>query len=269
MECFPVVRGKRLPEVYHFGFNGAEFEVFLNPIYWIKFVETSGDGTHYALSQGPTYISPRSEGGTFGQHGCATASRTLDGYVCIKVPAFLENPDDEDQLVSMRELGRTLSSILFILQHLLHEADGHNDNAGQGLPQLFVVVTFISHRQEFHSAGLEISLSPLARKYLEEMGDNIPLREAMQSMEEHYLKSSRLKTRLFITAMDVHLREYGVLHLHTVGNCACLGTIPRDFGNEGYCLSSHNVDTVYQQFNLLVGIASVWQMVRDGLRGKM
>lgn len=273
MEFFPLVRGKRLPEVYHLGFSGTHFQVFLPLVYWLKFVNLTGAETHYASRHGQEYIHPSIFGGSFGEHGCARVSKSLDGLVCVEVPAFVDRSNTMEYAVQMRDLGSTLANIFFALEHLLHKEDEQNVEVKQESPsQLFVVETFLSREPtQFHGAGLELSLSPLARKYLESLGNGVLLNDAVVSMGEHYCDLSTSddgKTRLFRGSMEVRIRTNGVLHMHTVGNCACLGTMPRDFGDKGYCLSSHNVDTVSQQFNLLVGIASVWQMVREGLRAK-
>ncbi|MFZ2831984.1 MAG: hypothetical protein WAZ40_02430 [Minisyncoccia bacterium] len=272
MEFYPLVRGDQLPEVYHLGFNGTYFEILLNPTYWVQFVEICGEGTHFASNQGEKYTPPHINGGSFEQHGCASASNTLEGFTCIRIPAFLENQDNEEAGVSLRVLGHSLSNVLFVLQCILGKANERKEQVKEGqLTQLFVLQTYVADGQHFHGAGLELSLSPRARKYLEQMGEGVRLDDALDSMSEHYSYSSTSKgadgkVRLFRTAMDVRIRTNGVLHMHTVGNCACLGTMPKDFGDQGCSLSSHNVDMVSQQFNLLVGIASIWQMVREGLR---
>lgn len=269
MEFFPAVHGKKLPEVYHFGFSGTHFQVFLPFAYWSQFVDLAGKSTHYALKQSQAYIPPIISGEAFGQHGCANASKTLDGSVCIEIPTFSEKTDDENQRVSLRDFGHTLSGILFILQYLLYRADERKEKAKQGISQLFVLETAMARESGFHSAGLGLSVSPLARRYLEKLGKDIVFDRAVKGMEDHLYSGRKELTRSFHGDFAVRLREYGVLHMHTVGNCACLGTMPHHFGdNEGYYLSSHNVDTMFQQFNLLVGIAYVWQMVRDGVHAQ-
>lgn len=270
MEFHPLVEGKKLPEVYHFGYSGTHFQVFLNPIYWFKFVGLTEKGTYYAEHQGKDYVPPIVNGGSFGQHGMANASDTDNGFICIRVPAYIENPDDENQVVTMRTLGMTLQSILFLVNHLLHDVDKQEEEVVlQTAQQLFVVGTYVANKPgQPHGAGLDLSLSYLSRKYLKDKGDNIFIAGAVEQMEKHYHLQSKKIYKLHRGAIDVHIRTNGVLHMHTNGNCACLGAMPRNFGEMGCYLSSHNVDTVFQQFNLLVGIAYIWQMVREGLNNQ-
>lgn len=271
MEFYPLVRGVRLPEVYHLGFNGTHFEIYVDPIYWLQFVEAAGEGTDYAKSQGPAYVPPRQSGGSFGQYGCATVvSNTLEGFTCIQVPATEVISEDGEIVVSMRSLGHTLASIMFILMYLLNGAIKKDEEGERGAQQLFVLETFVSPRAEYHGAGLELSVSPRARKYLESLGSGYCIEEAIAAKRDHYLSedANRKEVVRFLFANDfmVGIKQYGTLDMKTMGNCACLGVMPRDFGEEGYCITSHNVDTVSQQFNLLVGIAYVWQMVRGCVR---
>ncbi len=268
---FPLVRGKKLPEVYHLGFSGMHFQIFVTLEYWLKFVNLTGVRTHYASRLGQEYVPPSIFGGSFGWYGCARVSKSLDGFVCIEVPAFVDESNAVEPVAQMRDLGGTFASILFILQNLLHEEDEQNVEAEQGSPaQLFVVETFLSQEpRHFHGAGLQLYVSTQARKYLESLGSNIDLERAIEAMKAHFFQphvEGQLHCKSWHGDFVVRLRDNGVLHMNTRGNCACLGTAPRDFGDRGCQLSSHNVDTVSQQFNLLVGIAFVWQMVREGLR---
>lgn len=271
MELFLLVPGKRLPEVYHLGFSGTHFQVFMPLEYWLKFVNLTGAETHYASHHGQGYVHPSIIGGSFGWYGCARVSKGLDGSVCIEVPSFVDEGNTAEHVVQIRDLGNTLAGIFFILNHLLREEDERNLEVQKGsCSQLFVVETFVAREPgQFHGAGLTLTVSTQARKYLEALGSNIELKMAMEEMKEHFYMpyvAGQLHRKPWRGDFVVRLCEHGVLHMNTRGNCACLGTAPRDFGDRGCCLSSHNVDTVSQQFNLLVGIASVWEMVRDGVR---
>ncbi len=104
MAFFPVVNGKKLPEIYHFGFNGTHFQVFLPFAYWSQFVDLAGKGAYYTSNQSQAYIPPVISGEAFGEHGCANASRALDGSACIEIRAFSEKTDDELNELFCREL---------------------------------------------------------------------------------------------------------------------------------------------------------------------
>lgn len=271
MEFHPLVQGRRLPEVYHLGFNGTHLQVFTPFAYWCKFVELTGSGTHFASSQSKEYVPPSLTTGSFGWYGCAGISRGLDGLVCISVPAFIDESNTVEHAVQVRDLGHTLANIFFILQQLLNEEGKQSVEMEQkSNTQLFVVETFVAREPgQFHGAGIGLSVSPSARKYLETLDRGMEFEMAIESMKSHFFMpytDEEIHRRSWHGDFVIRLRDNGVLHMNTQGNCACLGAMPRDFGDEGCYLSSHNVDTVRQQFNLLVGIASVWQMVRDGLR---
>jgi len=271
MEFHPLISGEVLPEVYHFGFNGTHFEIYLNPTYWFKFLEFAGSGTPFALAQEKEYVPPSILCRPFGQRGVATVSHTLEGFVCLEVPAFVKEQGEEKQAILMWELGHTISTILYVLENLLYSASERDWVVeGPWRAQLFVLETFIAinPEQHFHSAGLGLSLSPTARKYFEGMGDDVALAGAVEAMEDHYRKlyPSGNKIKLFRGAIRAGIRQHGVLGITTVGDCACIGAMPEQFGeNRGCYLHSHNVDTVAQQLNLLVGIAYIWQMVRSGV----
>lgn len=270
MQLYSLVDGKKLPEVYRFGFNGTHFEIFLKPTYWLQFVNFTEWGTEYALRQGEAYVPPVITGGPLGQDGCAFASKTFEGFTRIRVPAFVEKPDDENELVLMRTFAQTLSGILSVLQQLLFDADEQKEEPIYRLPQLFSLETYVASEPGHNSMGLDLSLSPFARKYLEHIGEGTVYYKAVEAMKEHYWKlhpTDKKSVELFPGAVMVCLRENGVLHINTVGESVCLGTIPENFGDERGChLCSNNVDTVSQQFNLLVGVAYVWSAVYDGFR---
>lgn len=270
MELYPLVDGVILPEVYHFSFSGTHFEIFLNPKYWVQFVEYTGAGTEYSTWQGESFVPPKLSGGDFGQRGCACASRNFEGFMCIKIPAFVTKLDYETSRDLMRTYAHTLSSILSALQQMLYESMEQVEPAIHRLPQLFCLNTHVGLATDLHSAGLDLSLSPLSRRYLEKVGDAVVYEDAIEAMEEHYWRihpGAEKEIGLFPGAVMVRITQNGVPHLHTVGECACLGAMPENFGDGRGChLHSHNVDSVYQQFNLLVGVAYIWQAVRDGLR---
>ncbi len=272
MEQYQLSNGARLPEVYSFGFSGTHFQIFLQEQYWLHFVEMAGEETYFASHQDPCYSPPGTNKASFGFQECAQITHTLDGSVCIQVPAFSTSTGDKQSL-DVRFYALTIQLILFVLRVIIDKVSKEKvENVS--CPQLFVVETYIgSPDQHFHAAGLELTLSSFARVFLEKMGTNVRLDGAMKAMLCHsnsFCQRETGSTSSYLKhSFSVYTRTNGVLHMNTEGNCACMGTMPRNFSeNEGCYLHSHNVDTIYQQFSLLVGIAYIWQMVRDGLKNK-
>jgi hypothetical protein len=268
MECYPLSRGDKIPRIYDFGFDGKCFQIILEEKYWIRFVEIAGKGTYFAQAQGSLFVTPASDKDFFGFQGFGKVTRLLTGNVCVEIPSFsLATGDDHAREIC--SYAETMRVVLIILRCILSEVNEKKIDHGNDL-QLFVLETYLGNYGDFHAAGLEITFSPSARVFLEKMGNNIRLDKAVQGMVDHHYKSypEESSSGSYLRhSFDARIRTNGVLHINTLGNCACLGTMPRDFDQtEGYRLASHNVDTIYQQFSLLVAIASVWQMLRDGLK---
>ena len=269
MEHYQLSRGEKIPEVYHFGFNGTHFQFFLQESYWKLFVEIAGEETYFALRQESSYLAPTTRTAIFGFQGCAKVNFTLDENVCIEVPSFLTSQDDQNSR-NVIHYAMTIKMILLILRFILDKVN-EEEKVAIFNSQLFTLETYLGPpEQHFHGAGLELTLSPSARVFLEKLGDNVCIDGARDSMSNHYNIFYGEKAIHSSSSMRysfrVNTRTNGILHLNTIGDCACIGAMPKDFTEvEGCHLHSHNVDTTYQQFNLLVGIAYIWQMVRNGL----
>ena len=153
-----------------------------------------------------------------------------------------------------------MDSLLRVISCVLSEYEKAGSLTKKAPYQLFDVGTMASE----NSRPIWLTVSSFARAYLEEMGEG-KLTEVVSAMEAHYQNMyNRSTSRCDFRA---EIRERGVLSFHTQGSCACLcGVNPGYVGDgEGYYLHSHNVDSLFRQFNILVGVASVWQMVRNGL----
>jgi hypothetical protein len=134
--------------------------------------------------------------------------------------------------------------------------------------QLFSLQTFYNPNGGFHSAGIYFAISPRAAQFLFNHSDKrIP--DAFEAMRMHHnSKFPNEKIEEWSTYLTATIREEGTLHYVTYGDCACLGTMPKVLKNEGYSLDSHNVDTSWQQLNLIIGLAATWKWVRDSLKYK-
>lgn len=269
MECYPLTAGRIYPELYHVGCTGAHLQIFLSRENWSRYVGTVGAGSPYAKKQDSSFVPPQRKGGSFGFGGYAEAHEVLDGMMCIEVPIFSEK-EDGGRTPEMEMCIRTISSILFVLSYFLFDLDQKpelNQPLPQGvLPQLFSLSIYLGEYSRPGSYGVELTVSPRARLYLGRVG-NTPLSRGARLMREHYehLYARVTDFRLDDSEFALGLRRENVLSFKTPGNCACLGVQPPGDPNAGYSLSSHNIDTSFQQTNLLVGIAFVWQMVRDGV----
>lgn len=265
----PVVEHYDLPEVYHLGFNGTHFEIALNPTYWDKFINFAGGGTPYAKKLGPEYFPPSIFGGKFGFHGCATVVNTPEGFSLIQVPALSE-PGEQNPASSLLSAGMTLSSILFVLNHFVLIASEAKEKAGHDeIPQLFTIRTQIGSDQGIYLLKLSLSASLLSIEYLTRIDSQFSFLDAIEEMEDHYTTQALREgnaVRLLPKAVACYFYNFGLLYMRTVGSEVTLEVDKEDFESNNCCFSSCNVDTISQQFNLLVGVASVWQLVRDGLR---
>lgn len=259
---FPAITcdGKKLPELYHFGYSGTHFQIILSCKGWQDFVAMVGEGTHYAEVQGSSFVPPSVCGKNFGFLECARTLQLDDESVCIEIPVV------SDVAANMRTYAETLEFILDILFVLLAESEDRKEIAETGYSQLFVLGTYVLEAGKIHGAPLALSVSNIARKYLENLGEGVRFLVAIQAMSQHahgFWKDTDIS---YSSNFNVQVRTRGVLGMFTSGDCACLGTAPENFSDqEGCYLTSHNVDTVFQQLNLLIGIAYVWQLVRNGV----
>jgi hypothetical protein len=267
MSFYPVEQGKAIPEIYHFSYDGSHFNIFLTKDLWFQFVQASCAETECAKNLGLNYQAPVFGGGNFGFFASAIAIKDSNGVVCIKIPAFVNTTSAKKRAVSMRNLGVCLSNIFYTLRYLLNKVSKDMPFSTSERSQLFVIETFVLPEPGFHSAGLNLTVSGSARQYFADMSKNTTLTDAISAMKNHYLAERLSSGRKSNVNCIVYIRKNGVIQMNTVGDCACLGALPREFEEkEGYTLESHNIDYVSQQFNLLVGIASLWQTVRTKLK---
>lgn len=269
MEHYQLKRGDIYPEFYHIGCTGTHLQIFLSKEGWSRYVDVSGSKGPYAENQGSSFTPPRHEGGNFGFSNSAEVNETLDGMMCIEVPIFSEKEDGE-RIAEMEASISTISSILFILTYILFDQEQtpvSDELLPKGvMPQLFCLSVYLGEYSRPGSYGINFTVSPRARLYLGKI-DGESLARGPRLMREHYERFYSPDASVHFSDFDfiLGLRRENVLTFKTLGNCACLGSSPPSDPKEGYSTSSHNVDTTYQQTNLLVGVAYVWQVVRDGI----
>lgn len=266
MEFLPVKKGG-FPELYHLGFDGIRFQLFLSDECWSRFVELTQKGTLYATKSGPSYVPPSKEGGSFGYTGCAEAQRAIDGTMCIEIPAISVLLDERGCTREMAIKVETLAHILVVFSILACEVDARHEEFSEDiLSQLFFVNTYRGSGVANGNWGLEVTVSPRARAVLRDVDSAVFARVTI-AMHKHFVDYHAFDPRgepgLGDFTCDVHA---GVIQLKTFGFCSCLGCEPPRCEDDGYYLSSHNVDNAAQQFNLLVGLAYLWQAVREKVK---
>lgn len=271
MEFHPMIRGKVYPEFYHIGFTGTHFQCFLSDEVWEYIVNLIGAGSRYAERQGIRFIPPAHGGGVWGFDSSGCTQRTLEGDLCVEVRAVCDTTRTDG--VRSGEMGISARTITTLFWGLYHFAFDLSEEYPDGvvlspgvLPQLFLPATYIADPMVPGGYGIEVTVSPQARKIL---ADHLTtdLTQGSHMMRRHMesIYGEDELTGFSDYDFSIFVRESGMLNFKTLGNCACLGGPPvRDVG-AGYCLSSHNVDTSHQQMNLLVGVVYVWQAVRETL----
>lgn len=264
MEFFPITSwGKPYREFYHLSYSDDEFKLCLYGEIWKAIVSLTKEGTHFASRHGSSFMPPAEKGGLWGFGGTSNADILSDEWVMVSVMSVPKLRGNHQ--VEITNSAKTLSLMLDLIMFYAH------DNAGQLIlendqnPQLFHMETIVA--EKLHGGSFDLSVSLQARKYLCRLGKSY-IDGARCSMFDHWKKFHLGKSNIKVSPswFDVHTRGRGLLHISTLGNCACLGTAPDSFSDEEGCyLTSHNVDTSYQQFNMIVAIAYIWQMVRSGL----
>ncbi|OHA84547.1 MAG: hypothetical protein A2408_03565 [Candidatus Yonathbacteria bacterium RIFOXYC1_FULL_52_10] len=252
MKTYDIVHGPATPEIYSLGFDGKCIQFFVDLATWNDIgsrLKQTGRRLDYV-----------------------TTSRTLDGSLAINVPVIPSIVWENGPWIELREYARTISTLERILGTLIYES---RDAPDTGEPyQLFHVNTYVGkpagkRHGQWHGGGIDLSVAHSARTHLEVHGGSIAWEEVLKSMQTHHaatFPSVAEEYRYGPASFKARVRERGLLHLHTIGNGVCLGANSDSFSDdEGCYLSGHNVDTVAQQFNLLVGIASVWQAVHKGM----
>ena len=264
MEFYPLMNNeKKIRELYYLSFTGTHFEFVVDQDDWRGIIERIGNGTPFALRQEADYIPP-SGNAPWGIEGCCTVNVLLNGRVSLTIPAVPAILDTEGPYAHIQPYARTIVIMTKVLSSMLYEISKDEDACVPVREQLFHTQTVLF--SGFHGASLDLTVSHTAAEYLASCGEEKECTPAVRAMRSHYhaLFLPDEELGYIRRGIDVVLRTKGLLHLNTVGDCACMGAIPQHHDDKGYYLSSHNVDGAHQQFNLLVGIASLWNMVREG-----
>ncbi|MHB8652196.1 MAG: hypothetical protein ACYC8S_03635 [Minisyncoccota bacterium] len=264
MECLAVTEGKGVRELYHLGFSGTHFQFIFSAKDWETVAEKlvqfgykvfSGAVEHSSSKGGDTSCEPR---------GYATISILLDSSVCLSIAAVSSSDNVSNSQQELRAGAHTISDFLAVLNGVLSR--DREECVDHEMRQLFHPNTFVG--EGFHGAALDLSVSFVARHFLERFEAGTQFDGAVSAMLKYYNALFPPTGDEYVgdlrRSFEARVREGGLLHFYTMGNCACLGAMPDKESDRGHYLSSHNVDNVWQQLSLLAAIASVWQMMRDG-----
>ncbi len=168
-----------------------------------------------------------------------------------------------------KEICSDLSNFLNILELIGRDEGGkHTAKKGEQI-QLFSLSTIHLDEPRLGGGYLSFSVSPEAARFLEQQsGRTIP--GVHEAMKAHHLgifpKDKEVRPLEFLGGLVGTIRNHGTLDFKTLGNCACMGAMPREATeDEGSFIDAHNVDSSWQQLSLIVGLATTWKWVRDEL----
>jgi hypothetical protein len=174
-----------------------------------------------------------------------------------KIPLIKNKKGKEANFVGVC---RTLGVLFMRLNHLFWARDEYpkdTSNLGDPLiPQLYHIDSGFGTGL-YHAASFDAYFAaPAVKIFADHSRETIP--SAQNAMLQHYIAGARNKheVKLMSSLFRARIRELGTLDYSTAGNCACFGAMPESYNLEhGLTLTSHNIDTAWQQFNLLVGLA--------------
>lgn len=247
-----------IQELYQLRCTDTHLEFIVREEDWSRIVILL---SQYRTEEGSKFTTPSLSGEPWGFNCCSTVG-CKNRRVTISVPTTLVSGNNKNPIVGLQASACTIEILTNVLFVLLCE---QQECEYGGASQLFHLDTCVG--EGLHGASFELTVSHRARLVLASMGEEYILKDAIERMHQHYAALyQNTSARNHKPDLDVYICQRGVIHMHTFGNCACLGTSPDSFEDEDGCtLSSHNVDTIVQQMNLLVGVASIWQTVQDSL----
>lgn len=255
MECLHISESKGIRELYYLDFDGTHLKFIMRQGVYLEILSLIK--SRYKILAARLFDMNLSD-----FFSCSEMVHIGEDLVSVNISITEALNHRQDGHEKALLCGSVISDIFFALGELIFDLPKYS---GGRTKQLFHVNTIA--RKGLHGGSFDLTVSLPARTYLQSLGENIDLKKISKTMYEHYvLVNGASEYTLNSHCFRVQLRERGLLNMVTMGDCACLGTSPdklRD--DEGYYLSSHNMDTVSQQFNMLVGIASIWKMVRDGI----
>ncbi len=190
--------------------------------------------------------------------------KSKDGYT-LQIP-LASQVNTEAQKDICRSLSTLTEVLVFLIQAEAEEK--RQPRAGEQV-QLFSMNTYYNEAMPRHGAGMEVSMSPEAATFLVARSMTIipGVHKAMKVQHAaQFPKHKKIKAGGLFNGLTGVIREKGTLDYKTFGDCACLGKMPEDIQeNEGLHIESHNLDHSWQQLNMIIGVATTWEWVRNSL----
>lgn len=249
MKFVPLISGQVVPELYHVGFKNQHLKIFMSSKTWNE---------HFAGNF--RLVTPWVKEPSIGAQSVINwdeVEKTYDLFeghledgmnIVVQVRVVPEN-DRPSKVDDFKQYTKTIHEFLEALfiftadrNHLSLQCTHH--------PQLFVVTTCVNEGMRT-GYELEVTISPQALAYVGKMN------------KEQFAFVERLMDECVVEGQgcsEVRAMPYGKSFVLKAGN-ASVGP-----GGEVNCLRGHNVDNPAQQLVLLVGLAVIWQMVREGVK---
>lgn len=272
MRLFSKVQGALHPtRVYGVAYHQGYFVITITKHVWEEIIVKSFTGWFGDAPKDKIeayfkceFSKPTLSSTEFGAQNCCKI-RTRDNRVRLFFPftkdVMPKGRLGEEEFENIRAVGLTLSNVFRFLNTANKVSDSEVEVSAfplgdNSIPQLFEIETYVGNGG-YHSGGFNVYFTSTLVEILNQHS-NHDLLFAKKAMIHHYVCNLRYKSEinLWSEQFRAHIRQLGTLDYRTTGDCACLGAMP-DADNfvEGLKLDTHNVDTLWQQFNLLVGVA--------------
>ena len=241
--------GVPVPEIYHLSMEDGQLIITFTELGWIQantFLNNSNN-----LLQETSFIPPSEP-----VWGCGGVFHTTKINTEYRVSIPDTKNKKKQNLISKSMTVFTTMEMLMI--------DGVHGSSSLDNPQLFSLNT-IYRPSEYAGASLSLTISPYVVEVLKTLPENSHLPGVRAFMKDHIVAlDGKRNARLFEEDIQAFIRTDCTLRFVTAGNCACMGQMPEEVkSNVGLYIDSHNVDSPQQQINLIVGIAALWQWVRE------
>ena len=254
MKFAPLVSRKVVPELYHIGFKNSHLQIFMSSKTWNE--HFAGNFKLVTPWVNEPSIAARSViNWDEIEKAYDLFSDPLTGHEdgmdnVIQVPVVPEN-DSPSKVEDFKQYAKTIHELLEALFVFTADKD-HLSAPCTHHPQLFMITTCINEGMRT-GYELEVTISPQALNYIGRMN------------KKQFAFVERLMDECVVEGQgcsEVRAMPDGRVFILKAGN-ASLGP---ESGQEFRYLRGHNVDNPAQQLVLLIGLAVIWQMVREGIK---